>query len=145
MKNLYVLFDQDCALCRTCSGWLAQQPAFIPLHFIPLQSPDLERRFPGVGKLDFREKLVVVSDEGAFYQGPNAWIICLYALRDYREWSFRLAHPALLPFARRACELVARNRLALSRWALKLPIEKLSQKLQAMPPEVCSTTPGGAC
>ena len=40
------------------------------------------------------------------------------ALRDYREWSQRLATPALLPFAQRVCELLSQNRLAFSRWLL---------------------------
>jgi len=139
MKRLYVLFDQECDLCQTCRRWLTRQEAFIELRFIPLQSPEVAQRFPGLREwpqLDLREKLVVVSDEGAVYQGQYAWIMCLYSLRDYREWAQRLAHPTLLPFARRVCELVSRNRLALSRF-LKQPIEELSRQLRAMPPAMC--------
>jgi hypothetical protein len=47
--------------------------------------------------------------------------MCLYALRDYREWSQRLAHPALLPWARRVCELLSENRLQMSRWLDAIP------------------------
>jgi predicted DCC family thiol-disulfide oxidoreductase YuxK len=139
MKRLYVLFDQECALCRRCCLWLGRQQALIELHFIPLQSPDLGHRFPGVEKLNLSERLVVVSDEGAVYQGQYAWIMCLYALRDYRVWSQHLAHPALLPLARHICELVSRNRLTMSGLFLKDPIEKLSDRLRAIPPEVCRT------
>jgi len=80
MKRLYVLFDQECALCQGCRQWLMRQQAFIELHFIPLQSPEIARRFPGLqewDQMDLREKLVVVSDEGAVYQGQYAWIMCL--------------------------------------------------------------------
>ena len=139
MKCLYVLYDQECALCGSCRWWLMRQRAFIDLHFIPLQSPEIARRFPGLkewDQLDLREKLVVVSDEGAIYQGQNAWIMCLYALRDYREWAQRLAHPALLPFARRVCETVSRNRFALSEF-LKSPIGELVVKLSELPPVSC--------
>jgi predicted DCC family thiol-disulfide oxidoreductase YuxK len=142
MKRLYVLFDGECALCRNCCEWLGRQPAFIKLHFIPLQSPEIGRRFPGVEKWDLRERLVVVSDDGAVYQGQYAWIMCLYALRDYRAWSQRLAHPALLPFARQACEWVARNRLTLSRLLLQASAGELTQKFRAMPPVVCRTDGG---
>ncbi len=116
MKTLYVLYDIECHLCGRISHWLSRQPAYVELQFIPLQSPEVSRRFPGIEKFRPGEQLVVVSDEGAVYQGSHAWIMCLYALREYREWSVRLAHPALLPFARRACELVSANRHALSRW-----------------------------
>jgi len=145
MKRLYVLFDEECALCQGCRRWLMRQRAFIELCFIPLQSPEMARRFPGLAEwdqLDLREKLVVVSDEGAVYQGQYAWIMCLYALREYREWAQRLAHPALLPFARRVCETVSRNRLAISRF-LKEPIGELSEKLTALHPASCHTS--GRC
>jgi predicted DCC family thiol-disulfide oxidoreductase YuxK len=144
MKRLYVLFDQECALCQSCGRWLVRQEAFIELRVIPLQSPEISQRFPGLkewDQLDLREKLVVVSDEGAVYQGQYAWIMCLYALRDCREWSQRLAHPALLPFARRVCELVSRNRLAISRF-LKEPTEELRNKLAAFHPASCQVAGG---
>ena len=139
MKRLYVLFDQECALCQTCRKWLVAQPAFVELFFIPLQSAEITDHFPGLkewDQLDLSEKLVVVSDEGAVYQGQHAWIMCLYALRDYRAWSQRLAHPTLFPFARHVCELVSRNRLSISRF-LKEPVEELSKKLRALSPASC--------
>jgi predicted DCC family thiol-disulfide oxidoreductase YuxK len=140
MKCLYVLYDQECSLCLACGRWLMRQAAFIELRFIPLQSPEIALRFPGLkewDRLDLGEKLVVVSDEGALYQGQYAWIMCLFALRDYREWAQRLAEPMLLPFARRVCELVSRNRLAISRF-LKTPTEELRDTLAATLPSVCS-------
>jgi predicted DCC family thiol-disulfide oxidoreductase YuxK len=140
MKRLHVLYDQECSLCLACGRWLMRQPAFIELRFIPLQSPEIGQRFPGLKEwdgLDLREKLVVVSDEGAVYQGQNAWIMCLFALRDYREWAQRLAKPMLLPFARRVCELVSSNRLAISRF-LKTPTDELRNTLAATLPSVCS-------
>lgn len=123
MKRLYVLFDGECSLCGRCQAWLARQPAFLELHFLPFQSPEALRRFPGIEALHPEEQLLVISDEGGVYRGPQAWIMCLYALREYREWSRRLAHPALLPWARWFCELLSENRFQVSRWldALRLP------------------------
>jgi predicted DCC family thiol-disulfide oxidoreductase YuxK len=129
MKQLYVLFDGECALCRRCREWLTRQPAFIHLRFIPLQSPAAAQKFPGLDLRNANEQLVVVSDEGAVYKGPQAWIMCLYALREYREASVRLAHPALLPWARRFCELISQNRLLLSRWFFKANAQDVSQSL----------------
>jgi predicted DCC family thiol-disulfide oxidoreductase YuxK len=129
MKRLYVLFDGECSLCGRCQAWLARQPAFLELHFLPFQSPEVARRFPGIAALHPEEQLLVVSDEGGVYRGPQAWIMCLYALRDYREWSQRLAHPALLPWARRVCELLSENRFRLSRWFDHLSASGLAEKL----------------
>jgi len=115
MKRLHVLYDGECAICCRCRLWLAQQPTFLELRFLPLQTLTLAQRFPGIEKLRPDKELIVVSDEGAVWQGASAWIMCLYALVAYREWSLRLATPALLPLARRACELISQNRLRLSR------------------------------
>ena len=100
MKRLYVLYDGTCHVCRRCRTWLDRQPAFVPLVFIPLQSPEIACRFPGIGALHPERELVVISDTGDVWQGGSAWVMCLWALREYREWSLRLAHPALLPLAR---------------------------------------------
>lgn len=129
MKKLWVIFDAECALCLRCRQWLAQQAAFIPLEFIPLQSPDLDARFPGITALHPSEQLLAVSDNGDVYRGAHAWLMCLYALRDYREWSQRLATPALLPWAQRVCELLSQNRLTLSRWLLKRSAHEIEASL----------------
>jgi predicted DCC family thiol-disulfide oxidoreductase YuxK len=140
IKRLYVLYDAQCGLCQRCRQWLARQPAFVELRFIPLQSPEVTCRFPGIERLNLREQLVVVSDEGAVYQGSHAWIMCLYALREYREWSQRLAHPALLPLARRICELISENRLSLSQWFTNANFDELSDALDAERSESCQST-----
>ena len=119
MERLYVLYDGECALCRRCREWLGAQPAFVPLEFLPLQAPEVPCRFPGIERWGLAEQLTVVSDAGEVWQGAGAWIMCLYALRDYREWSQRLASPVLAPLARRAVELVSKNRLSLSRLRIK--------------------------
>ena len=138
-KALYVLFDQECALCQRCRRWLMRQEAYIELRFIPLQSPEVALRFPGLREwpdLDLREKLVVISDEGLVYQGQDAWIMCLYALKHYREWAQRLAHPALQPFARRVCQTISRNRLLISSY-LRTPIDEMVRVLANQELESC--------
>jgi predicted DCC family thiol-disulfide oxidoreductase YuxK len=125
-----VLFDAECALCVRCRQWLARQPALIALDFIPLQTADLSRRFPGIEAYDPFEQLLVISDTGAVYRGANAWIMCLYTLRDYREWSQRLAAPALLPWARRVCELLSQYRLAFSRWLVRRSPAEIAASLK---------------
>lgn len=130
MNCMFVLYDEDCGLCLACSRWLARQKAFVELRFIPFQSREIPLRFPGLREwpeLDLREKLVVIADNGAVYQGQNAWIMCLYALEDYRIWAQSLAHPLLLPFARSVCEAISHNRIKISHY-LRLSTAELARE-----------------
>lgn len=137
MKTLYVLYDAKCDFCRHCRGWLGQQPAYVKLAFIPLQSPEVTTRFPGIERFHPDERLVVISDAGEIWQGDGAWIMCLWALREFREWSQRLANPVLRPFARQVCERVSENRHAISRWFADEPIEQVRARLAAGSREAC--------
>jgi len=129
IKSLTVFYDAECGLCRRCREWFSKQPALVDLRFVPLQSAEISSMYPGLEALDLRAQMVAVSDSGNIYQGSSAWIMCLYALRDYRDWSYRLAHPAMLPMARKVCEMVSANRLGISRWFLSAKPDELRKKL----------------
>jgi predicted DCC family thiol-disulfide oxidoreductase YuxK len=131
MKCLYILFDAECALCQRCREWLMRQAAFVPLRFIPLQSPEIVRRFPGIAGLKPEEQLLAIGDNGAVYRGARAWIMCLWALQDYRLHAQRLAQPVLLPFARIFCELLSRNRYFISRQLFKEAPHRVARRLAA--------------
>lgn len=120
-------------MCRRCRWWLQAQPAYVRLSFLPLNSPEVGLRFPGLERLHPEREIVVISDAGEVWQGGSAWIMCLWALREYREWAQRLAHPALLPLARRTCTLISENRHRLSRWLAKAGSDaELRLKLEAL-------------
>jgi predicted DCC family thiol-disulfide oxidoreductase YuxK len=137
MKCLYVLFDAECALCLRCREWLIRQPAFVPLRFIPLQSPEVRRRFPGIDAFKPNEQLLVVADDGAIYRGAHAWIMCLWALQNYRKYAQRLAQPVLLPFARIVCELLSRNRFFISRQFFHGDTRDVARRLAVHLPAPC--------
>lgn len=144
MKKLYILYDNECELCRRSRLWLDRQPAYVRLVFIPFQSPEAECRFPGLRELRPEKEIVVVSDAGAVCQGGAAWVMCLWALREYREWSLRLAPPALLSLARRLCAVVSENRHRISHWLKKAANhEELRRKLDLFPAAQCKE--GGQC
>jgi predicted DCC family thiol-disulfide oxidoreductase YuxK len=138
VKRLYVIYDARCELCRRCRVWLARQAAFVPLVFIPLQSPDLAERFPGIERLAPEKEIVVIGDGGQVWQGGAAWVMCLWALRDYREWAQRLSNPMLLPLARRACELVSERRHEVSRWLATETTDHLARRLALARVEACN-------
>ncbi len=116
MKTLTILYDAKCAMCRSIRVWLSQQAAYVPLIFVPLQDEHLEDRFPGIGALKPGEELIAIADTGEVWRGVNGWIMTLWALREYRNWSLRMSHPLLKPFARSICHGVSQNRLTISRW-----------------------------
>ena len=117
MTRLTVLFDYRCGLCQRARRWLEAQPKFVELEFIAAGSDHARYRFPTLPGVSPNtvEELVVVGDDGAIYRGDRAWIMCLYALVEYREWAERLASPKLLPLARAAFQLISENRIAISR------------------------------
>lgn len=116
MNHLFVVYDPRCGLCSQIKDWLGRQPAYVPMHFVPSGSPVVHQLLPSLPA----GELAVISDEGDAWIGNRAWILCLWALREYRGWASRLARPALLPFAQQAFAALSRNRGALSR-LLDLP------------------------
>ena len=129
VSALAVFFDQECKLCRACRRWLMAQDKFLPLEFIAYQSPRARRVCPKLEELDPEKEIVVMADNGQVYQGGSAWIMCLYALRRYRELSFKLAHPMLLPLAKKMCHVVSNHRGRLSRLFPCASREELAREL----------------
>ena len=130
MRTLTVLYDARCGFCSSCRIWLEEQRQLVPLEFVSAGSQEASRRFPSLAAGAEPEELIVVSDEGDVYRGADAWILCLWALDEYREWSFRLAHPALRPMARRAFEWVSHRRRSLSRLLRLAPDAEVAAALQ---------------
>ena len=112
---LTVLYDPDCGLCRRVHEWLVDQPKLVELHLVPIKSGEARRRFPELNHELTASDLTVISDQGAVYFGPKAWLMVLWALSGYREWSYRLASPELLPTTKRVVSLISRNRYQISR------------------------------
>ncbi|MGI9243905.1 MAG: hypothetical protein ACR2RV_24120, partial [Verrucomicrobiales bacterium] len=51
------------------------------------------------------------------------------ALRRYRELSFKLAHPMLLPLAKKMCHIVSERRLSLSKLFACTSREQMAREL----------------
>lgn len=145
MEKLYVLYDARCGLCSWAKRWLMQQPAIVPLSFIPAGSVLAGRLFPGLCQPgDPEEELVVVSDEGGVYREGNAWIMCLFALEEYRDWANRLAHPLLRPLARQGFALLSGQRSRISRWLSLASENEIAETLRGVSAPVCAPDYDGA-
>jgi predicted DCC family thiol-disulfide oxidoreductase YuxK len=110
MRALTVLYDSHCELCCRIRNWLGSQPTYVELIFIAAGSEEARRRFPHLDHERALKELTVISDLGAVYRDAKAWLICLWAMREYREWSLQLGSPELMPLARRTIAWVSRNR-----------------------------------
>lgn len=115
MNSLTIFYDARCGLCSGVRRWLSGQPAYVRLDFVPYDSPEAARRLPGLRHLRADQEIVVMADTGDVWQGAGAWVMCLWALREYRAWSARLANPAMQAMARSAVHWISANRIGLSR------------------------------
>jgi len=139
MEMLYVLYDAQCGLCSWAKRWLMQQPAIVPLRFIPAGSVLAGRLFPALCQPgDLAEELVVVSDEGGVYREGTAWIMCLFALEEYRDWANRLAHPLLRPLARQGFALLSGERSRISRWLSLASENEIAETLRRVSAPACA-------
>ena len=115
MNRLYVLYDANCGLCSSVCEWVQDQPQLMAMEFVAANSPQASVLFPSLSRPGQRpEELIVVDDRGGVYREGHAWIMCLYALAEYRPLSLRLASPTLLPLARKAFSFLSKRRGALS-------------------------------
>lgn len=107
---LTVLYDAGCALCQRARAWLERQPKYVPLEFVPAGSEEARRRFPGLDSKKTLADLTVVGPAGEVYVGAKGWVMCLWALKNYRSAALRLSSPEMMPVARRLIAWVSRNR-----------------------------------
>ncbi len=108
IANITVLYDAECDFCCRSRRWILSQRHRINIDFIAINSKLSHSRFPDLpDKLD---ELVVISDKGSVYYKEKAFVMCLYALSEYYEWSFKLANPTFLPLVHNAYRLLSRYR-----------------------------------
>jgi predicted DCC family thiol-disulfide oxidoreductase YuxK len=95
--SLTVWFDGDCGFCTRVARWLERQPKLVPVRCVAAQTA--AKHGCPLDTATLLEKITVTASDGAVYRGTNAWITVLWALRNYRAWSLRLAGRRLYPWA----------------------------------------------
>lgn len=110
-RQLTVLYDPHCGLCREARAWLEMQATFVPLVFVGAGTALAAQRFPGLDHADTLRRLTVVTDRGAVYRGVRAWLMVMWALREWRDRSITLAWTPLRPFVAAGLWLVSALRL----------------------------------
>jgi hypothetical protein len=82
-----------------------------------------------------------VSNTGQVWLGDHAWIVCLWALRDYRDLAFRLTSPLLSLLAREAFAVVSKNRFAVSSMLRLRNEREIEQQLRKVIVPRCQIEP----
>ena len=98
--RLTVLYDSGCPICGFFRSWLEAQPKLVPLELVPAESAEARTRFPTLDHARTMREITVVGDDGSVWTDEHAWVMCLWALADYRSLSERLATPRGLRMAR---------------------------------------------
>ncbi len=135
MKRLMVFYDPDCGFCCSVREWAERQPTYLPVSFLSRETDFGRHVREQLGNVD--DDLIVVADDGAYYRGPDAFVVVLWAMTEFRALAGRLASPLVRPFARQAFALVSQGRGALSA-VLGLHSEnELAEHLREQPTYAC--------
>lgn len=107
MRHLTVLFDANCSICRRTSGWLERQTQLVPLRFVAAGSEAARSLFPDLDHDSSLLELMVIDDRGYVFQGGKAWVMCLWALEDYRSMAVTMSAPAAMRLGKRLVSSVS--------------------------------------
>ena len=96
VAGLSVYYDAHCPFCQSCADWLGRRATHLPLRTVPSHDQEARTRvnIPWLG-----HELVVVHDDGRFWAGPAAFLLCLWALRGGRFLAALLSSDILAPIA----------------------------------------------
>jgi predicted DCC family thiol-disulfide oxidoreductase YuxK len=137
VTGITIVYDAACGLCTSAKDWIRLQDPLVAIEFVEARSQEAWRRFPRLPV----DELAVVADTGEVWLGNHAWIVCLWALRGYRDFARRVTSPLLVLMAREVYTVVSKNRYALS-GMLRLRSEReLEQQLRKVVVPRCQNEP----
>jgi len=111
-QRLTVLYDPSCDPCRRSKQWISKQEQLIPIEFVAATDPSVAAWSEDL--VPVGDQLVVVSEQGATWLGSDAFIMCFWALRRYRNIARRLQSRGVAPVARAALHALSDNRGGIS-------------------------------
>src|SRR5439155_11147342 len=99
VTRITIVYDATCPLCVRCAEWIATEPQFVSVELLPSQSERATARYGAVPWLG--QELVAVSDDGAVWAGPAAFLVALWTLERWREWSYVMSGDTFSKMAER--------------------------------------------
>lgn len=142
MQTLTIFYDPRCGLCTAFRQWLERQKKSLRIEFLDYASEASLRRFPDIRTLRADQDIVVLADDGRWWQGSSAWLVCLWTTYEYRAWSFRFAAPQWQPLVKRIVHALSTRRHKISQLMGLQSETQLWQAVTQLEKENCST---GSC
>ena len=105
-----ILFDGVCELCNSGVAWVRARDRNGTFEYLPYQSPDVARRWPGLDPDALARELHLVAPEGRVRTGVDAAAAILARLPGWRWLSILLGLPGVRALARPVYAAVARRR-----------------------------------
>jgi len=118
VNALTVLYDPTCPTCSRARLWLESRAQLVRLDFVAAGSDEARTTFPHIDHARTLNEITVISDDGEIFVDDNAWVVCLWALRDYRRVASLMTTPALRPMARRVITMVSERVAEQRAWRL---------------------------
>ena len=137
MKTLTIFYDPRCGLCAKFRAWLEAQPKRVGVEFLAYDSAEAKQRFPGLAEIGADREVVVLADDGRWWQGSAAWLTCLWTTVHYYDWSFRLVAPVFQPLVKKVVHLLSENRLTFSRLMRLRGDVELATAIHSLPAAGC--------
>ena len=139
IQALFVLYDDRCEFCRRCAAWLENAEQCVPLSLIPRSSEKAKKHFSNV--LSGHDELVVVASNGGVYKGADAFVVALWALDDYREWSYWISEEPLRQKTRALFHWLSTRRQNVSNYLKMFSSEDIVQAIDENSqtlPDICT-------
>lgn len=114
--RLFVLFDGQCAMCSYARSWLQDEPQHVRLVFVDLHSARARRLWPDLHPSALAQQVHVLADDGRYWDGAQAWLMCLWATVAHRGKAIWLSDPARVDRAQSVVKALSARRHALSAW-----------------------------
>lgn len=115
MERAVLIYDGECAMCRTSALWLMRRArASDRLEILPCRSTPRRARFPQITDAACMQAMQLVLPDGRVLTGADAVPELLRRVRGWRWVASLLGLPPVRPVTRRLYAWVARSRMKLS-------------------------------
>jgi predicted DCC family thiol-disulfide oxidoreductase YuxK len=101
VSRAIVVYDGNCGFCRRWVARVARWDRHARLEFVPYQTPDLEKRLPGVSRAECVQRVHLVDADGRVFAGAAAGREVLRRLPGGALWALPFRLPGALGVAER--------------------------------------------
>lgn len=113
VNKLEVYYDAECELCIYLMDFLKTNIVPQLLHCTPYQEKECNEELM---LLNPQKELVIRVNSERYYQGGEAWVICLLQVKRYHWLGKLLNFPVFFPFVKQLARWIALRRRAVNKF-----------------------------